>query len=416
MKGQSIENIAVKDLVLWTENPRDPIDPDSRDEDILEKAIIDVDGHWQLAKLVQQMGDYYMLSDLPTVVYKDDKPVVYDGNRRMILAKLRLGYLKHDTIDTDVLPFVDSIIACNVCSEAVALKNIEQKHLNSGSWSSLQRDYFHHIHLNRERTTFLKFEQATNLISQHSKSLDQGFVKKEIITESKLKQIGFEFEGNQLKSIHSEEEANQILNSLVDLIVSKRITTRGPLRGKPYDALSDELKDTIDKNKGKAYQGFKYESQQGDVHPPKKPRQTRKVRSKKPTFLANELVLVPGALNNLAIDIKDLYAHWYTNKDQYSEEFPSIIRMSLRLLSEKCASDNNMRLNDLINTHFDNAKKKLSADEKTTLHAQSVTKSTIVSLLQIGAHGGSYTQANNIDQAIAISLIIGQILMLSHGK
>ena len=88
---QEIREIDVRDLVLWTENPRDPINSAASDQDVANKAFEDRHSKWSLSKLVDDMGKHYDLSELPTVVYKDGKPVVYDGNRRVILAKLLHG-------------------------------------------------------------------------------------------------------------------------------------------------------------------------------------------------------------------------------------------------------------------------------------------------------------------------------------
>ena len=38
---QEIKHIKVSNLHLWTENPRDPIDPNGYDYDIIKKAIED---------------------------------------------------------------------------------------------------------------------------------------------------------------------------------------------------------------------------------------------------------------------------------------------------------------------------------------------------------------------------------------
>jgi len=88
---QEVKLIRIKDLVLWTENPRDPIDENAVDQDIVDRAIDDGLQKWSLAKLANEMGDYYDFSELPTVVYHNEKPVVYDGNRRIVLGKIKHG-------------------------------------------------------------------------------------------------------------------------------------------------------------------------------------------------------------------------------------------------------------------------------------------------------------------------------------
>ena len=115
--SQEIKNIAVEDLVLWTENPRDPIEASAKDQDIAERALADNDSKWTLAKLARDMGTDYDFSEIPTVVYHDTKPVVYDGNRRMILAKLKHGYIKVSGSERLKIPDIPKEIPCNVCSE-----------------------------------------------------------------------------------------------------------------------------------------------------------------------------------------------------------------------------------------------------------------------------------------------------------
>lgn len=49
---QEIKNLKISDLVLWTENPRDPIDSNANDQDAVNMAVNDRSGLWQLQKLV----------------------------------------------------------------------------------------------------------------------------------------------------------------------------------------------------------------------------------------------------------------------------------------------------------------------------------------------------------------------------
>ena len=90
-EDQSVEEICVKDLVLWTENPRDPISSRSKNETVIRHALADTGKKWEIKKLAKKMGARYDFSELPTVVYKNGSPIVYDGNRRVILAMLKLG-------------------------------------------------------------------------------------------------------------------------------------------------------------------------------------------------------------------------------------------------------------------------------------------------------------------------------------
>ena len=89
--------------------------------------------------------------------------------------------------------------------------------------------------------------------------------------------------------------------------------------------------------------------------------------------------------------------------------------MSLRLLCETAASDLNMKgIVEYSNKYFKDAKKALSHDYQTLLSCQNVEQNTIVRLLNVGAH--NYTTSNNYEQTIAISIILGAMLTISHGK
>jgi hypothetical protein len=188
--NQKVEYIDIKDLVLWTENPRDPIDPEAKDQDIVNKAITDEKLKWNLRKLSKEMGDYYDFSDLPTVVYKKNKPLVYDGNRRMILAKIKHEIVKIPE-NTDIfIPEIPKQIPCNVCSEEIAFKNIIRKHIDNGSWQPLERDIFLNKFMGQSKSAFLKLEENTGIISTNS-HLNQRFVKEEIFKEDILNKIGF---------------------------------------------------------------------------------------------------------------------------------------------------------------------------------------------------------------------------------
>lgn len=94
---QDVVKIPLSQLRLWTENPRDPLDGNMTNEQVIVHALkSDGEGRWSLRKLARQMGDHYDTSELPTVVRikggKDPQYQVYDGNRRVILALLqRMG-------------------------------------------------------------------------------------------------------------------------------------------------------------------------------------------------------------------------------------------------------------------------------------------------------------------------------------
>lgn len=85
------------------------------------------------------------------------------------------------------------------------------------------------------------------------------------------------------------------------------------------------------------------------------------------------------------------------------------------MLVETAAKDEGLKdMAQYVAKHFTNAKKTLSQDDKTFLSAQNVTDTSMLQLLNVGAH--SYLQAIAKDQTLAMSIIIGAMLTISHGK
>ena len=177
--SQEIRILKLEDLVLWTENPRDPIDETATDQDIVNRALEDERSKWSLPKLAKEMGSHYDYSELPTVVFHGKKPVVYDGNRRIILGKLKHRLVSVDGFDIASVPRFPTEIPCNVCSKEIALQNVYRKHADTGSWLPLERDIFLHKHMKQEKSPFLIMEESTSLISANP-HLNQRFVKEEI--------------------------------------------------------------------------------------------------------------------------------------------------------------------------------------------------------------------------------------------
>jgi hypothetical protein len=408
--SQRIKEIKIEDLILWTENPRDPINPNSSNQDVSNKAWEDSHGKWQLKKLAKEMKTHYDLSELPTVVYHDKTPIVYDGNRRMILAMLKHGYVNLHDFDISILPDVPFKIPCNVCSEDTAVLNVFRKHGDSGSWTPLDRDIFIHNFLHEPKSTFLKLEESTHIISTNS-HLNKVFVKDEIFTNDKLKELGFEFNQDNFESKHSLEESKTILEDISSKIAAKIISTRKN-RGKVKDVLSLHTKEIITKNKNKSLQTLHLEAQEVKEQPKKK--RSRRTTKQQLEIFNGVLYLRSGQVSDLYRDIVDLYNYYHEKKDVFSQYFPSLIRMSLRLICEAASSDMDLKLDNYLKSTFTEAKKKLSKDNKTTLSTQNVTETTIVQLLHIGAH--NYKAANNLEQTLALSLIVGEILTISHGR
>ena len=243
---QEVKSISIKDLVLWTENPRDPINENATDQDIVNKALDDSLSKWTLAKLAKEMGDYYDFSELPTVVYHGNKPVVYDGNRRIILGKIKHGLVTVSGSTSIQLPDFPEKIPCNVCTKKIALNNVYRKHSDTGSWQPLERDIFLYKYMGKEKSLFLVLEEETGIIGANP-HLNQRFVKDEIFKEDIFKSMGFFVKDGSLHSIYSDDEGRLILSDVSQKIAQKDITTRKN-RGKVIEVLEPSSQQLIDKN------------------------------------------------------------------------------------------------------------------------------------------------------------------------
>lgn len=142
----------------------------------------------------------------------------------------------------------------------------------------------------------------------------------------------------------------------------------------------------------------------------------RSRRIKKPDLpiFGGKLLLQKGDVNNLYRNIETLHDFYQEKKSRLFADFIAIIRMSLRMLSETAAKEMKKDLKVYIDEYFDAAKSTLDQNIKTTLSNQSVRKDSIVQLLQTGAH--DYHNSKNEEQALALSIIVGAMLTLSHGK
>lgn len=406
---QEVKLIALQELILWSENPRDPISSDANNETIISKALTNTK-KWELQKLADSMGDFYDFSELPTVVYHGEKPIVYDGNRRIALGLLAKGIINIEH-GIKSLPSYQDYIPCNVCTKETALKSIWRKHANSGSWDPLERDIFQHNHLNKEKSPFLILNEATDIISNYP-DLNQTFVKDEIFSQENLQKLGISIQDGKVFTKSSIEDTLKILDDLAEKVKNKIITTRKN-RGNPYEVLEPENQKIIANDASNTPQELKSDREPSLTKPITK-RQSPRTKKKHPPIFGGPLFIKHGDVSDLYRDITEIYQFYCDKKDKLSHSFPAIIRMTLRLIVETAAKDEEMSLDKYTKKYFSSAKENLSKDEKTTLSTQNVNEHSIVQLLQIGAH--RYTAAKNVEQLLAISIIIGKILEKSHGK
>ena len=448
---QKVKEYSISRLVLWSENPRDPL-PDrkiGRENDrIIRRAIEDVDKSWKLLSLLKTMGEMYDSSDLPIVVMKDGHPIVYDGNRRVILAMI-----KHNEKYLKLLPSsarrklegfdVDKKLYCDVCTEATALKLIIRKHADSGSWKPIQQGLFRMRYMGESPSILLQINSLTDGAIEKSKMLNQRFVEEEVFIKGHLESLGISVEGDSIKSAYTREELVSILRDIFKLIEERDISTRKrPALGKLPSSLSERSQALCSSKKD---QPRVYTEKYVPIEPapieegareektvPQK--RTRRVEEDETPLFGKVLCLRSGSVNNLYKEIEELdllisksIKKSEKNKSQrkgVTVNAHVVTRMALRLLCETALKDLGMnKLAEYLSEYFKEARKSLSGKERKFL-SHNLSKvdpkaahnhEQLLSLLQDSAH--TYDEsARNYKQTIAMSVLVGAILSCSHGK
>lgn len=438
--GQKIMHIELEDLVLWSENPRDPLEEDADNEAIIQKALDEASdsARWQLSKLAKEMGDDYDPSELPTVVpiENSDKYRVYDGNRRVILAILQLRGETPGNPQTR-LPIFPEKMPCNVCTKEVALKHVFRKHSESGSWMAYERDLFAFKYMRGKRTVLIRIEEYVDGITRYP-SLNQRYVKEDVLNDKHMTEIGFDLDRDDYGV--SQETFLEFLKLIAaEVKTGGRLSTRGS-RNNPIAAIPSTLLEKIRGEEDSSAGGdgedelFDDGDFVADANSSKRSKENsnnaadtmkgknRKTRVTKPVqyeVFGGTLSLQLGETNNIYSTLDALWSLNEKDKIPQNASFISIFRMGLRLLVDQAAQDKGIDLAKYVKDNFGPAKKKLiekmgTRDVATYLHANNVTQETTLSLLQSGAH--AYTSSSNKDQTIALSLILGEMLNLTHHK
>ena len=403
---QDIQEIDIDDLVLWTENPRDPIDKNADNKKIAKHAVSkDGQRKWKLKKLATSMGKRYDTSELPTVVYDDGIPLVYDGNRRVLIGKIKNNCVTVDhNLDLLNLDFPQKI-PCNVCDKQTALEHVNRKHGDNGTWGELERDIFKRYHMGEEKSVFLAIDEKTKIITENS-LMNKRFVKEEAFSQDALDYLGFLVEDDELVTPYNDEDLMAILNKTVELVKNKIITTRENRYA--LIALLEEdakIRSIISKNNTN-----KPSINKNKKSPPRKNNRRNKSK-KKPLFGDYLPELEDEMIENLLLDLRDI--HGEIGKDNYSEHATMIVAMGLRLICEVADQENDRNMDLYIKEYFDSAKKELTPKECAFLYTHNVKKKNMAGLLNVGAHLHSDTISK--DQTIALSLIIAKILKKTHG-
>lgn len=441
-EDQQIVEIPFDKLVLWSENPRDPINPNADNTEIIRNAM---NGRhstdaWRLDDLALKMGGVYDLSELPIVVYDKQKGkyIVYDGNRRIALALIGRG----DVPDFDVqLPlFPQDNIPCNVCSKRRALEHVLRKHGESGSWSPYHRDLFLRNYMGQEGSVLVRLQELIGAVDKYP-TINQRYVRDEILDKAHLIEMGLNPDAEDFGV--APEVLENLVREIVGAIERKEISTRTN-RKNPVSALDEEVLNAVRQSSnnrvvrqcgqfglfgeddedcpvdGKPELGL--EAQKGTLKRSSNKRRTARSKPKKYKAFGGILQLECGNVNNLYRTLDQLWRLKVAGQITEEEGFVGVFRAGLRLLVEAAAreySDAKNPIDAYVTRYEDKARalirSKSDGDNIATfLQTNGVEKGKLVSLLNVGAH--VYTSSCSEDQALAMSLLIGSMISVSHGR
>jgi hypothetical protein len=420
---QKIQEIDISKLCLWSENPRDRVDLNSTDFDIIKRAIEDPFSKWDLKKFVVKMGEYYDYSELPTVVHEQGRYVVYDGNRRIAVLKCLQDKDTYSKFIGKLFPSYEpeqlrrqTTIPCNVCDKETALTNIERKHIDNSSWGAVEREYFSYNFRGKEKSLFQIIDEQTGLISNNP-ILNRRFVKEEVLTKKNLEELGFFLKNGILKSNHKKEDVIKIFLSINELIAKKVISTRDSRTElkKPLLKIFPEIASITNLKKVNSAHLF-------DVDISNEPNiaeaisKKTKVTKKNDAIFGRVLSLQSGIVNDLYCSIDFIDQKTKSNKN--SELALLVVGMSLRLLLDTAGREYFKSTGDIKSSEKDKvwkdflrlAKEKLSKKQENFL---SLTNDWLSGEINLEALLGKYAHGNiTPDRAdvLRMSVIIGDIL------
>lgn len=333
---QEIKEIEISKLNLWTENPRDPVDANKTDIEIIDRILEDSNNKWKIEKLIQKMGEYYDYSELPIVVKKKGKYIVYDGNRRVALLKIlqdESKYVKYigklfRELEPKLLREQNSL-PCNVCDEETAINSVYRKHSDNGSWGELERDYFLFNFKKEKKSLFVALDEQIGFIKDN-KVLNKRFVKEEVLSEKNLKEIGIDFRHEKLYSKYSHDQLVEIFKIIQSAVEKGDISTRNN-RGQLKTVINKvKLIDEILKNpKSNIFQEISITKKGVNRLIESKKTPTTK---KKDILFGRILKLEEGPINDLYCTVDKIY-----KKAPDDENILLIVGMSLRLILDVAA-------------------------------------------------------------------------------
>lgn len=438
--------IDVEKLELDLQNPRLP--KHVRDQNNINQVrnyLLDKEDVLRIAKNIANNG--YHRSAIVIVCKENGRTIVLDGNRRLAACQLLLRpelatntrYEKEvdelsKITNKQELKKVKIVIAP---SRKEAEKEIWDIHVSqlSKPWQVLQklRMYRNLIDSGEHDIDSASSEYGVTT-AQFKKELEKLFfyeqILEQIITEKdgeELLKSGFNKIDRLILSTNGKKLLDYSINNKGDITFTDRSESDKKLKQLipyivnqqkvPAQATQEWLVENVFSKIDPNFSTGKKSTEGEKKHEPTTPATQRKTAREKNKALAlfgQDLVLKKGDANNIYRDVLDLHNFYSKNASKLSKNFPALIRMSLRLLVES-ATPKTKGIADYVNTNFENAKKQLTQDQKTTLANNSINRAkNLIQLLQSGAH--NYANSANFDQTVAMSIIIGAMLKITHSK
>ena len=443
--------VDVEKLELDLQNPRLPKHVrDQNDITQVRNYLLDKEDVLRIARNIANNG--YHRSAVAIVCKENGRTIVLDGNRRLaacqLLLKPELAPSARDKKELEELNKITNKQELKKVKIAVAPS---RKEAEKEIWD---------IHVNqllKPWQVLQKLRMYRNLIDSGEYDIDSASSEYGVTPALFKKELEKLFFYEQiLEQIRTDKDEEELLksgfNKIDRLILStngKRLldyttnnkgditfTNRGESDKKlkllvPYitdpqkvpaqatqEWLIENVFSKIDPSFSVGKQDAEKEKKDDEPSVPSSRRKTAREKNKVQALFGLDLVLKKGDTNNIYLDVLDLYNFYLKDtqkkEPRLSKNFPALIRMSLRLLVES-ATPKTKGMADYVNANFENAKKQLTKDQKTTLANNSINSAkSLIQLLQSGAH--NYANSANFEQTVGMSIIIGAMLNITHPK
>jgi hypothetical protein len=438
--------IDVEKLELDLQNPRLPKHVrDQNDITQIRNYLLDKEDVLRIARNIANNG--YHRSAIAIVCKENGRTIVLDGNRRLaacqLLLKPELATNARDKKEFEELSKITNkqelkkVKIAIAPSRKEAEKEIWDIHVSQllKPWQVLQKLRMYRNLIDSGEYDIDSASSEYGVTSaQFKKELEKLFFYEQILEqirtdkdEEELLKSGFNKIDRLILSTNGKKLLDYSTNNKGDITFTDRSESDKKLKQLtpyitdpqkvPAQATQEWLVENVFSKIDPSFATSK-KSATGERKPestiPATQRKTAREKNKAQALFGQDLVLKKGDTNNIYMDVLDLHDFYSKNTSKLSKNFPALIRMSLRLLVES-AIPKTKGIKNYVNTNFENAKKQLTQDQKTTLANNSISKAkSLIQLLQSGAH--NYANSANFEQTVAMSIIIGAMLKITHSK